>query len=141
MQQYYALEALAAGPRSMSGLAQQVGLHQSTMTRIVEKLDKQALVRRARKPGNERSVEVRITEEGKAIYLPMREFATRMFGDLLDHVPAAERASVVTAMATLTNLFSPENEVFQQMHKACCEGAAKCCGADPIRERNEAVSF
>ena len=128
IQQYYTLEALAEGPRSMSGLASQVGLHQSTMTRIVEKLDKQAFVRRERRPGNERRVEVSITEKGKEAYLPMQKWSTQMFSALLAHIPKGKQHSVVESMALLTGLFSPENEVFQEMHRNCCSGAdADCC--------------
>ncbi|NQT93557.1 MAG: MarR family transcriptional regulator [Lentisphaerae bacterium] len=135
IQQYYTLEALADGRRSMSDLASQVGVHQSTMTRIVEKLGKQALVRRERQPGNERCVEVEITEKGKEAYLPMKEWSTHMFSSLLDHIPKNEQGSVVATMELLTDLFSPENEVFQDMHRNCCTGGdADCCNTSEKQE-------
>jgi hypothetical protein len=65
VQQCYTLEALIGGPKTMNALAAEVALHQSTMTRIVEKLERQKLVRRQRKENNKRSVEVQITETGK----------------------------------------------------------------------------
>ena len=65
VQQCYALEALVDGPRTMNELAAEVALHQSTLTRVVEKLEKQNLVQRRRLAHNQRSVEVRITEIGK----------------------------------------------------------------------------
>ncbi len=43
MEQYHTLEAVVDGPKSMKDLSSEVGFHQSTMTRIVEKLDKQEL--------------------------------------------------------------------------------------------------
>jgi DNA-binding MarR family transcriptional regulator len=46
VQQCYTLEALRDGPKSMSALAAEVALHQSTLTRIVEKLEKQNLLSR-----------------------------------------------------------------------------------------------
>ncbi len=52
MEQYHSLEALFAGPKSMKDLAAEVGFHQSTMTRIVDKLDKQELILRIRERSN-----------------------------------------------------------------------------------------
>jgi len=68
VQQCYTLEALADGPLSMKDLAGEVALHQSTLTRVVEKLEKQNLVQRTRKSDNQRSVEVRLTDAGKQTY-------------------------------------------------------------------------
>jgi DNA-binding MarR family transcriptional regulator len=65
VQQCYTLEALMDGPKSMKSLAAEVALHQSTLTRVVEKLEKQNLVQRRRLAHNQRSVEVQITEAGK----------------------------------------------------------------------------
>jgi DNA-binding MarR family transcriptional regulator len=62
VQQCYTLEALTDGPKSMSTLAAEVALHQSTLTRIVDKLEKQNLLTRRRKENNQRTVEVQITE-------------------------------------------------------------------------------
>ena len=41
VQQSYTLEALMGGPKSMKALAAEAAFHQSTMTRIVEKLERQ----------------------------------------------------------------------------------------------------
>ncbi len=43
VQQWNCLEVLLDGPKSMNALAAEVALHQSTVTRIVEKLEKQGL--------------------------------------------------------------------------------------------------
>ena len=69
VQQCYTLEALIDGPKSMSALAAEVALHQSTLTRIVEKLEKQNLLSRRRKESNQRTVEVQITEAGKQVHV------------------------------------------------------------------------
>ena len=54
-----------------------------------------------------------------------------MFSALLGHIPRDKQASVVEAMELLTDLFSPENEVFQKMHAECCsDESVSCCGTD-----------
>lgn len=127
VQQYYSLEAVVDGPRSMKDVASRVGVHQSTMTRIVAKLHKQQLVTRIRKADNQRSVEVEITDSGRNLCLAMREGSIGLFSTLLDHIPEARRSSVVDALEVLTDLFRPENEVFQEIHRQCCDGAFDCC--------------
>ena len=74
VQQCYTLEALMDGPKTMNALAAEVALHQSTLTRVVEKLEKQNFAIRTRKADNQRTVEVRITEDGQA-NLPIIEKA------------------------------------------------------------------
>lgn len=120
MEQYHTLEALLDGPESMKNLASEVGFHQSTMTRIVEKLDAEELVLRRRERSNQRHVDVEITEKGKQTCLSMRNGCSRMISWLLDAIPKKERASVVKSMETFTNLFNPENNTFQEMYQACC---------------------
>jgi DNA-binding MarR family transcriptional regulator len=95
VQQCYTLEALTDGPKSMSTLAAEVALHQSTLTRIVDKLEKQNLLTRRRKENNQRTVEVQITEAEN------------------------RRVAVVESMEELANLLDPGNEAFRNLLKDC----------------------
>jgi DNA-binding MarR family transcriptional regulator len=117
VQQCYTLEALMEGPKSMKTLAGEVALHQSTLTRIVEKLEKQNLVRRTRKKNNQRSVEVQITEPGEETYLFLKRESMQMISGLLDLIPKDHQASVVGAMELLASLLNPDNEAFQNLLK------------------------
>jgi DNA-binding MarR family transcriptional regulator len=94
-------------------------LHQSTLTRVVEKLERQNLVSRTRKLHNQRSVEVQITETGKQTYVFLERESMRMISDLLDLIPKDRRASIVEAMEVLASLLNPENEAFQKLLKGC----------------------
>ena len=98
VQQCYTLEALIDGPLSMKELAAEVALHQSTLTRVVEKLEKQNLVQRKRKSNNQRSVEVRLTDDGKQTYLFLDAAGSQMISDLLDLIPKERRVAIVDAM-------------------------------------------
>ena len=58
VQQCHTLEALNDGSMTMNKLADEVALHQSTLTRVVEKLEEKKLVVRKRPQDNQRVVEV-----------------------------------------------------------------------------------
>jgi len=124
VQQCYALEALADGPKSMKALAAEVAIHQSTLTRIVEKLEKQGLARRTRKPENQRSVEVEITEAGKLAHEALDEGCKQMTASLLDLIPKEQQDSVVESLAVVASLLDPENESYQSVLQGCCSGQA-----------------
>lgn len=119
VQQCYTLEALMEGPKAMKDLAAEVALHQSTLTRVVAKLEKQNLVQRTRKANNQRSVEVQITDAGKQTFLFLDEASSQMISDLLDFIPKERQVSIVEAMEELTALLNPENRAFQKLLKGC----------------------
>jgi DNA-binding MarR family transcriptional regulator len=119
VQQCYTLEALMTGPKSMKNLAAEVALHQSTLTRVVEKLERQNLVHRKRNPNNQRSVEVQITEAGKQTYLFLEKVSTQMISDLLELIPSDRQVSVVEAIEELANLLDPDNAAFQKLLQGC----------------------
>ena len=119
VQQCYTLEALIDGPKSMSALAAEVALHQSTLTRIVEKLEKQNLLTRRRKEKNQRTVEVRITEAGQQVHALLEAQSSQLISQLLDMIPKNRRTVIVGSMEELANLLDPENETFQNLLKVC----------------------
>ena len=119
VQQCYTLEALIDGPKSMSALAAEVALHQSTLTRIVEKLEKQNLLSRRRKENNQRAVEVQITEAGKQVHALLETQSSQMISQLLDLIPQNRRVAVVDSIEELANLLDPGNAAFQNLLKVC----------------------
>lgn len=121
VQQWNCLEALLGGPKSMNALAAEVALHQSTVTRIVEKLERQGFATRTRKTANQRSVEVRITESGREMYASMDRQCSQMTSDLLDLIPSERQASTVEAMEEFSKLLDPSNEAFQKVLEKCCQ--------------------
>jgi len=119
VQQCYTLEALLDGSKSMNTLAAEVALHQSTLTRVVEKLEKQNLVHRQRKENNKRKVEVHITESGRKTYLFLKKESMQMISGLLNMIPKDRQASMVEAIEELANLLNPANEAFRALLKGC----------------------
>jgi DNA-binding MarR family transcriptional regulator len=119
VQQCYTLEALVDGPKSMSALAAEVALHQSTLTRIVDKLEKQNLLTRRRKENNQRSVEVQITAAGKQVHVLLEAQSSQVISELLDLIPENRRVVIVECMEELANLLDPKNEAFHNLLKDC----------------------
>jgi DNA-binding MarR family transcriptional regulator len=117
----------------MNALAAEVALHQSTLTRIVEKLEKQNLLVRRRKENNQRTVEVQITEAGKQVQALLEEQSSQMISKLLDLIPQNRQVSVVESMEEsvvesmeeLAKLLDPENEAFRNLLKVCRCGFSK----------------
>jgi DNA-binding MarR family transcriptional regulator len=126
VQQWNCLEILLDGPKSMNALAAEVALHQSTVTRIVAKLEKQGFAMRTRKAANQRSVEVRITKSGREMYTWMDGQCSQMTSDLLDLPPSERQASIVEAMEEFSKLLDPNNQAFQEVLKKCCEQGERC---------------
>ena len=120
VQQCYALEALTGGPLNMKDLASRVGVHQSTLTRIIEKLENHKYVVRSRKSGNQRAVEVELTESGGRLCEYLADENYKMVAGMLAMIPKNKRKEVVGAMETLTGILSPDNPEFVSLMKNCC---------------------
>ncbi|MBU0991480.1 MAG: MarR family transcriptional regulator [Proteobacteria bacterium] len=120
VQQCYTLEALADGPKAMNELASEVALHQSTLSRIVEKLEKQGYVNRARLSGNQRKVEVQLTDEGKKTYQYLDIQCNQVIAGLIDLVPESKQKILLESIEEITRLLDHQNSAFRQLLSSCC---------------------
>jgi DNA-binding MarR family transcriptional regulator len=124
VQQCHTLEALMDGPRTMGELSDEVALHQSTLTRVVEKLrDKQLVVRR-RRPSNQRVVEVELTTGGRLMYASLDEASNQLIGRVMALVDPEDREAAVRGLEIVTELLDPKNEAAQALM------AGDLCGGD-----------
>jgi DNA-binding MarR family transcriptional regulator len=98
------LNTLRDGPRRVTDLAELEGLAQPTMTQLVNRLERQGLVERARHAGDGRVVVVSLTDAGAEAYEDYRAQAGAALGRYLDHMSDADIASLATATRTLTEL-------------------------------------
>mgnify|MGYP000029442464 CR=1 FL=1 len=122
LQQCYTLEALTEGPMTINELAGEVALHQSTLSRIVEKLEKQGHVTRTRPADNQRKVEVRITDKGKELYLFLNSQCNQMISGLIDLIPVDKQKAIIDSLEEITRLLNPQNREFKQLLSQCCKG-------------------
>lgn len=77
-------------PSSVSEIATQAVLRLSTMTRVVQRLEKQGLVRIARRPADARVTDVYITPEGERAVEQVRAIASRIYQSAFKDLSAAD---------------------------------------------------
>ncbi len=111
----------------LSDLAQAAGLSPSAMTRILEKLERQGLVRRVRGAQQDgRAAMVRITPAGRRLRARLDRLMQQRSRDIMAAVPAAARARVLEALCVLNGAME----------------SAPCCGLNtPVPRRVEARAF
>jgi DNA-binding MarR family transcriptional regulator len=104
----------------MNDLAAQVGLHQSTLTRIVDRLERDGLVARRRDSKEKRLVEVALTGAGRKLYRALDRECTTVASEMLKVVPEEKRRACVEALDLLSRSIDPDNEKFQAILRDCC---------------------
>lgn len=97
--QYRALVVLSAlGPQPTGQLAEQLGIHQSTATRLCDRLVDKHLVARSVSPANRREVTISITETGAELVEHVSATRRREFSEIVERIPAHLRGPMVRAM-------------------------------------------
>ncbi len=95
--QYRALLILASrGPCTSGDLAAQLGVHASTVTRLVDRLASKHLLERAT-PSDRREVVLSVSPTGIALLDAVTEARRERLRDVLARVPAADRRVLVDA--------------------------------------------
>ena len=77
-------------PSSVSEIATQAVLRLSTMTRVVQRLEKRGLVKIARRPADARVTDVYITAEGEQTVEQVRAIASRIYQSAFKDLSAAD---------------------------------------------------
>lgn len=84
------------GVRTMSELAAEVQVRLSTVTGIIDQLEKKGLVERADHPEDRRSLHVRLTPDGKNLYRAAHEAFLSHIKPLFDSRPPADRDKLLS---------------------------------------------
>ena len=95
---------------------------QSTLTRVVEKLERQELLRRDRGGDDQRSVRVALTDAGRRTHALLDAESERIVGTLLDRISKDEQAAVVKGLETLARVVDPNSAAFREVLCQCCPG-------------------
>lgn len=110
-----ALLAFAADSRvSMNELSRALGLANSTMTRMVEKLVARGLVRRTEDEQDRRVVRVALTAEGRKLRGSLKEARREVQGLILREIREEERTAVLEVLAKLNTAIA------KVMQECCC---------------------
>jgi DNA-binding MarR family transcriptional regulator len=100
--QYRALVVLASrGPQRPSSLAEALAVHPSTVTRLCDRLVAKRLVQRRESATNRREVSITLTAEGRRLVDAVTARRRLEIAEIVDRVPAAERATMVHALHAL----------------------------------------
>jgi DNA-binding MarR family transcriptional regulator len=97
--QYRALVVLAArGPQTVGDLADAVAVHDSTATRLCDRLVAKKLVHRAVSRGNRRETVIRLTSEGRSIVDRVTTIRRAEIERIVGRIPPALRQPAVEAL-------------------------------------------
>ena len=93
------LAALAEdGPSRLTSLATTTGIAQPAMTQLVGRLERERLVVRLVDPEDARATLVAITDAGQALWAELLQSQRERMAELLDRLPADDRATLALAM-------------------------------------------
>lgn len=93
--QIHALAVLARGDRRMSQLAAELGLAESTVTRLVDRLEEAGLVHRRTDPADRRLVVAGLTPAGRRLVRRAEAHRRAYLADLLGALQPEERVELV----------------------------------------------
>lgn len=100
--QYRALLVLSrVGPCNGSGLAEQLGTHGSTVTRVCDRLETIGYVTRGLKAGNRREVEIALTAPGRRVVDAVERHRGEALGALLAAMPEGDREHLALGLPGL----------------------------------------
>src|SRR5262249_29854523 len=100
-----------SGPCRLTALAAYEGVTQPAMTQLVDRLQGMSLLARTPDPADGRVVQVRITDEGRALLARRRAVRAERVADLLQWLSPAEQAlltAALPAMEALANTQHPQ---------------------------------
>jgi len=90
------------GPRRMSELAAMLGVRLSTMTGVIDQLEKKGFVERMDHPHDRRSLQVRLTAEGRKLYQSAHEAFLSHLAPLVEHRSPADCARLIAFIEEVT---------------------------------------
>jgi DNA-binding MarR family transcriptional regulator len=97
--QYRALVVLAAkGPQRMGELAEALGVHPSTATRLCDRLVDRQLVRRAVDRANRRETTITLSAKGRTLVDAVTDVRRAEIARIVERIPEAARAQAVAAL-------------------------------------------
>ncbi len=100
--QYRALVVLAArGPQRVGDLAEALGVHPSTATRLCDRLVDRQLVRRAVDRTNRRETTIALSPKGRTLVDAVTDVRRAEIREIVERIPVRSRAAAVERAASL----------------------------------------
>ncbi|HWD84000.1 MAG TPA: MarR family transcriptional regulator [Kribbella sp.] len=101
-QQAHLLCVLIAGPEGMTDLSRILSIERSSLTSMVDRLERRSLVARIPSPGDRRACRIELTPDGLALAHQAHDAVVDRINALTAHLPATTRRAVTTALQSIT---------------------------------------
>jgi DNA-binding MarR family transcriptional regulator len=102
--QYRALVALhVEGEQNVASLAESLGLHPSTVTRLCDRLLAKEFIERTVSPTNRREVRLRLSKGGRALVRIETERRRRAIGNIVARLDGKEQRDVVAVLGAVAD--------------------------------------
>ncbi|MGE5592651.1 MAG: MarR family winged helix-turn-helix transcriptional regulator [Betaproteobacteria bacterium] len=108
--QFHALLALCKGELTMGELSERLGVSCSTVTDLVDRMERAGLAERVRDEADRRVVRVRITRGGETVLSRVRERRRRYLGRVLASMTEEEQSMLRDLLARVHLLLSYQPE-------------------------------
>lgn len=106
------LSALGAGDHpTQAELARAVGVRQPTLTHHLDSLERSGFVTRQRDAGDRRAQVVRLTDDGRRLFVRLRRVAAAFDGQLRAGLTSAETADLERLLAQLVENAQPDDRL------------------------------
>ena len=93
-----------SGPSRLTSLAVKEGVTQPAMTQLIARLQESGLVSRTADPADGRVVQVRLTDEGRAILARRRAVRAERLAEILARLSPEEQAALAAALPAIDAL-------------------------------------
>lgn len=99
-----------SGPMPISALAEKTGSANSTISGVVDRLEKLGLAKRERSESDRRVIYVGVTEKYRELHMRTKTNVSGYFSSLLETMGEADQALVCDAMKKLSQALSEEKD-------------------------------
>ncbi len=103
---YTLLNIYKSGPLAMKNLSEKMNLDNSTMTRVVNNLVRDDLIKREPSAEDRRVVNVRLTEKGEAEAEELSKEVIEYYRKIIEEIPEGKVIEIVESMDILSKAFS-----------------------------------
>lgn len=104
------------GPLRLGELGREMGIHPSTLTRNLRRLEEKGLVERTTESGDGRASRARLTSRGRIAAREVERQAVQFARSVLDRLPAERRADLLNGLRELL-------DAVHDATQSCCPGA------------------
>lgn len=101
-QQAHLLCILLGGPQGMTDLSRLLSIERSSLTSMVDRLERRSLVARTADPTDRRACQIELTPDGRALAHKAHDGYTTRIEALTEHLSPTTRRTVAAAIATIT---------------------------------------